>query len=38
MYVNDGGYPRWENETRPSYVKKMIDKITEYSPLWYIKF
>ncbi len=37
QYVNVGGYPRWENETRPPYVKEMIDKIIEYSPVWYIK-
>jgi hypothetical protein len=26
-YVDRGGYPRWKNETRPPYVREMVEKL-----------
>ena len=26
-YVDRGGYPRWKNEVRPPYVRKMLEKL-----------
>jgi hypothetical protein len=27
-YVDRGGYPRWKNELRPSYVRKMMERVS----------
>jgi hypothetical protein len=33
-YVDQGGYPRWQNEIRPDYVQSMLKKLKEtFSPL-----
>ena len=30
-YVDRGGYPRWQDEIRPSYVQTMMKKLAEMS-------
>ncbi|RPI72380.1 MAG: hypothetical protein EHM45_22320 [Desulfobacteraceae bacterium] len=33
-YVDQGGYPKWQDEIRPDYVQKMLNKLREtFSPL-----